>query len=678
MADSAQRRTRLTIDLGGEPVELVRLEASEGLSQPFHFEIELLSPESEIDLLPHLGKPVAVAVYDDDTLLRHFHGIAVDGVFLRETKGEGFGYRLTIRPRAFLHEQGKDYRIFQDKSAKAILEDVFQKCGIKASFDKLEGGTRTRKYCVQYGESDFGFASRLMEEEGIYYFYKHSAGDHELVLCDSPHAHATGDASPLHYNPLAGSVGRIDTQSRTSGAHKLFVSSWQERVSTGAEAKVTLRDFDFTRPGRPLQVEASEEGAHPEDRVEIFGYPGHYFQEAAGNDYSKAILQARRANRQVYSGESGASGIVCGARFKLQDHSIGRFNAEFLVTQTFHSFGSEAYRSGMGDGMDLVRFEAVPAETRWRAPLTSRRPVVAGPETAIVTGPAGETIHTDKYGRVKVQFHWDREGHNDDHSSCWIRVSQTGGLGNVILPRVGHEVLVDFINGDPDRPIVVGRVFNETHMPIYPLPANRTRAVWRTLSAYGAPKSYGEAKTLDVARTSCNEIRFEDKGGEEEIFVQAERDMNAVVAHDESLSVGRNESIMIGYDRTKNIGHDETTTVGRDQHGDVGRDRSHNIGRDDALSVGRDKADTIAHDLTWKVGHNFTAKADNNIVIEAGKKLTLKVGGSTIVMDEKSITIKTTKLAMTGSAQMSLKSSGEGTVDGGGTLTVKGGMVSIN
>ncbi|WP_295527181.1 type VI secretion system Vgr family protein [Novosphingobium sp. Chol11] len=676
-----ERQVKLKVDAGDEQVELIRVEAAEALSQHFHLAIDVLAPLGEIDWLPHLGKPAAVTVYEDDELQRYFHGVVVDCAFIREITGigkdaddaGGWVYRLTLRPKAFLHEQGKSFRIFQNKTVKDILQNMFERCGIDVDYDRLDGGTRMRSYCVQYGESDFGFISRLMEEEGIYYYYEHSREKHDLVLCSSPSAHAQV-AMAMTYNPVASAVAIVDSAARSAGAHKQFITSWHERVSTGGEAKVTMRDFDFIQPHQPLEVASDAERAHPEDAVEVYAYPGRFYKKNDGTDLSQVVLEARRANRRTFSGESRVGSIACGLMFHLVDHPFARFNDKYLITHVHHSIASELYRSGVEqDGAHLVSFEAIPGNVQWRAPLTTRRPVVAGPETAIVTGPDGEQIHTDKYGRVQVRFHWDRldvQKGNNEGESCWIRVSQTGGLGNIILPRVGQEVLVDFINGDPDRPIVVGRVFNESHMPVYALPAGKTKAVWRT-ERYKEPAAYPGAEKLEIKQEPVNEIRLDDQGGKEEFFMYAQRDMNTWIEYDEKHHLGHDQSIKVGNDRTVYVKNNETNTVEEN--------RKTTINLTDSLEI-KNKLTTkvTAGDEERNISNNQTIEVGNEILIKAAKKLTLKVGESSITMDPTSITIKTVTLKMEGSLLAELKSALNTKVEGSAMLTLKGGMVMIN
>jgi type VI secretion system secreted protein VgrG len=296
--------------------------------------------------------------------------------------------------------------------------------------------------------------------------------------------------------------------------------------------------------------------------------------------------------------------------------------------------------------------------------------VVKGLETAIVTGPAGEEIYVDEYGRIKVQFHWDREGELDDKSSCWIRVSQTGGLGNIIIPRVGHEVLVDFVNGNPDRPIVVGRVFNQEHMPVYDLPGEKTKALWRTKTyKQDSGSALPDAEALDSGKPGANEIRLDDATGKEEFYVHAERDMNTRIRHDETHHVGKDVEIKVGKNRTETVGVDETITIKRD--------RTEDVKGKETVTITGDRKHTIKSNDTLDVTKTIKIDAGKEIQITAAQKITITVGSSSITIKPTSIEVKTVQLKMSASAQAELKSAMTD-VKASGILTAKGGMVLIN
>jgi type VI secretion system secreted protein VgrG len=643
----AGRQTKLLIDLGKEQVNIRRIEASEALGRPFAISLDIVAPHGEIYLLPHLGKPAGITLYQDDELMRHFNGVVVEGEYLSEHH-DGFHYRLSLRPWTYLMAHNRDFAIFQDKTVVEIAKIIFGKYPLaKVDYGRLKRARSAADYCVQYGESDFAFVTRLFEEHGIYYHFEHSEKNHEMVLCEEPGSHATGKPSALTYNPTADEIANVDSAVRTSGAKKDFITHWTERVLSGGEAKVTLRDFNFEQAGQPLQVVADARAVHPHDTNEVYDFPGRYAAVAAGQPLGQIVLDSLRANRQCYSGESQALSVGCGRKFSLKDHPNSRFNNDYLITRTHHVTTVEVERSGADGSGSSVSFEAVPADVQWHIMPTVPRPVVKGPETAIVTGPSGEEIFTDKFGRIKVRFHWDRGSTPGESSTCWIRVSQTGGLGNIILPRVGHEVIVDFLHGDPDRPIVVGRVFNSLNMPVYALPDNKTKALWRTKSyKSGQSSNLPRAEPLDVEDVRANELRFEDKSGEEEVFLHAERDMNVRVRFKESHAVGLDQEIKVGQDRKEYVKRNEEVKV------DGGR------------SVAVKETDTL--DVKKKI----TVDSGTEIAITAKTKITLTVGQSSITIDPSGI-----KIIAPGMAEIKSPMT---TVKGDGMLTLKGGMTMIN
>lgn len=643
----AGRQTRLSIDLGKEQVNIRRIEASEALGRPFAISVDIVAPHGEIDLLPHLGKPAGATLYQDDELMRYFHGVVVEGEYLSE-RHDGFHYRLSLRPWTYLIAHNRDFAIFQDKTVIDIAKIIFAKHpSAKVDYAKLTRVRAVRNYCVQYGESDFAFMTRLFEEEGIYYYFEHQEKEHRMMLCDAPSSHVAGTPSKLTYNTNAAAIMNADSAARTASAKQDFITRWTERVSTGGEAKVTLRDFNFEHAGKPLEVVAEAKTAHPDDHNEVYDFPGRYSETGHGKPLGQTMLDSFRANRQTFSGESQVLSLGCGHKFMLADHPNGRFNSQYLVTRTHHVTSVEVERSGGGGEASSVFIEAVPAKVQWQILPTVPRPVVRGPETAIVTGPKGEEIFTDKYGRIKVRFHWDRAGTPGESSTCWIRVSQTGGLGNIILPRVGHEVIIDFLHGDPDRPIVVGRVFNSQNMPVYALPDHKTKALWRTKSyKSGQASNLPGAEALDVDDVRANELRFEDKSGEEEVFLHAERDMKVRVRYKESHHIGLDQEMKIGQDRNEYVKRNDTVKI----------DGARNVAIKETETLGVKKAIKI--------------DSGTEIAITAKAKITLTVGSSSITIDPAGI-----KIVAAATAEMKSPMT---TVKGDGMLTLKGGVTMIN
>jgi type VI secretion system secreted protein VgrG len=667
-----KRQTTLSLKIGGPggpKPELVRLMADEGLSRPFAISLDVMS-KSDIKLLDNLGLPAVIECSIDGQAVRHFHGIVTDGSYIEHMHDGHEMYRLTLSPATWFHEQGSNYRIYQGRQVIDIIKDVLDRCKIDYEV-KAKIGKRVLAYCVQYGESDFAFVCRLMEEEGIYYYYRHSATKHQLVLCDSTNCHQELPAGRLRFNQSSQTHALTDSKVRLTGYKATFVQFWQERASSGAEAKVTMRDFDFQKPTKAVETKATEPKAHEQDEIEVYRWPGRYYVEDDGNALTNVLLESRRAQRLRYEGRSHFMGIQAGFTFSLAEHPVGRFNHKYLIIACRTRLTGEHFRSGMESSEGQVEFTAIPDDVPFRAPIVTPRPVPKGPETAVVTGPAGEEIHVDKYGRVKVQFHWDREGKLDDNSSCWIRVSQTGGLGNIITPRIGHEVLIDFINGNPDRPIIVGRVFNEAHMPVYPLPEHKTKALWRTKTYKrdcGVP--HDDAASLETGMPGANEIRFEDKTGEEELFLHAEKDMNTRIRYCETHKVGKNADIYIGKNRTEEVCVNETITIGCDRLELV-------KGCEDVTVVG-DRKVAIQSTDSLDVTQSLTIKAGTTIDISAETSITLSVGSSSIVIDQTSIkAMAAVLLDLQGQTNAKL-SSPTTTIEGVGLLTATGAMVKIN
>jgi type VI secretion system secreted protein VgrG len=595
-------------------------------------------------------------------LQRHFHGLVTTGEYQKESPS-GHHYRLTIQPFTYYLAQNRAMAIFQDLDVVAIIKQVMERAGVTdVDYTKLSKPRIPRGYCVQYRESDFTFISRLMEEEGIYYMFRHDADRHTMVLCEGPECHAAGKPATLKYNANSVSVFSTDSKSRFTSEGN-FLQTWVEKVQSTAEAKVTYRDFDFESPDQPLTAEATGQGAHPRDNLEIFHYPGRYTrektgrgdQQKTGQERSQTLLDAQRAGRRTFSGTSQSAGLTSGNRVSVTEHPAARMNDTYLITSTTHSIASETYRSGEQDDEEVynIRFEAIPADVPFQPPHTSPRPVVHGLESAIVTGPSGETIYTDEYGRVKVRFHWDRATNPNEQSTCWIRVSQTGGLGNVILPRVGHEVLVDFLDGDPDKPLIVGRVFNKSHMPIYDLPANKTRALWRTLR-YGETGQYPDTEPLDTGAPGANEIRFEDRGGQEEMFIHAERDMNSRVRFNDTHHVGHNQEHKVGFDRTARVGRDRDTKVGRNETLKVtGYRDTHIVGTEHLL-------------------------VDQRMMIESKTSITLQVGDSMVKIEPGKITIQSAIVDIQAKSLANINSTGHTQINGGADLVLNGATTNIN
>ena len=661
---SEHRETRLTIGLGGEQVEFVGMTANERLSEPFLINLQITAPLGELDLVSHLGEKVALELSEGDDAVRFFNGTLVEAEHLLED-GEGFSYNLVLRPFTHFMESQRGFAIFQEKSVIDIIKDVFQRSGLTDYELRVSETYEPFEYCVQYAESDFDFISRLMEQEGLYYFFEHSEQKHLMVICDKASTHTPAPAADtLVFNASAGTAQSYRVGEGLGAKH--LIEEWHEKVSSRGHEKVSLRDYDFKKPAKAVDAKATDEGQHPEDNREHYHYPGQFIEEPRGKRLSTVRLEEMRCQRQLFFGKSSAKGILTGATVTIENHPTARLNGEYLVIKTTHKLRTEHYHSGGGkQDSDEVDFVAIPAETQFRAARRTEKPRVFGMESAVVTGPAGETIYTDEYGRIKVRFHWDRENTPDEQSTCWIRVSQTGGLGNIIIPRVGHEVLVDFLHGDPDQPVVTGRVFNQEHMPIYDLPANKTRAVWRTLT-YGDQKPYTEAEKLDTGEPKANEIRFEDKGGVEELFVHAERDMNVRIRYDTSTHIGHNEEIKVGYDSDRYVKNDEKEKIDGNREYELKKNETNTItqgNRKTTIKQGNDE-------LTVKMGNIEIKASMGKIKLEAMQEIELKVGKTSLKLTPMDATLK--------SMMTNVKADAMAEVSAGGILTEKGALIKIN
>ncbi|WP_158586884.1 type VI secretion system Vgr family protein [Aurantiacibacter zhengii] len=660
---SEYRETRLAVDLGGEQVEFVSLTARENLSDPFEFELVITSPLGELDLGPHIGERVGVSVFEDEEEVRYFNGYLTEAVYLRET-ADGFYYNLSLRPFLYFMDTASGFAIYQEKSVLDILKDVFARVGFTDVEYRAAESYEPYEYCVQYAESDFNFISRLMEQEGLYYFFRHHEDRHEMVICDRANQHEETKAGGLAFNPTADASQSYRVSSEWGS--KYYLKKWTERVASSGHERVQLRDFDFKKPAKPVDGIATDSAQHEHDSYEYYSYPGQFIDDGRGQRLSTARLEEFRALRRTYAADATAKGLCVGTTVSVAEHPTARFNRDYLIISTVHNLQSQSYRSGTGKrDEDTVHFVAIPADTQFRAPNDTPKPRVVGLESAIVTGPEGETIYTDEYGRVKVRFHWDRSDEPGERTTCWIRVSQTGGLGNIVLPRVGHEVLVDFLHGDPDKPLVTGRVFNAEHMPVYDLPANKTRAVWRTLT-YGDQDDYPETEDLDTGKPKANELRFEDKGGKEEVFLHAERDMNIRVRFDTSTHIGHDEELKVGHDRSRYVKNDEKVEIdgNREYTLEKNEENTYTSGnRTTTVKQGNDK-------LTVTMGNIETKASAGKIKIEAMQQIELVVGMTKLTLTPTGATLSSTMIKVDGKAMTE--------VSAGGILTEKGALVKIN
>jgi type VI secretion system secreted protein VgrG len=627
------RIAELTTPLGKDQLVLLRFDASEGLSELFEMHVDCASEKPIPDLAFLLGKESSISVRTIGGKTRYFSGIVVEARGIA-AQGHLHAYRLLLRPWTWLLSQAADSRIFQNKSVADIIKDVFQNAGFADYEVKLSETYKPLEYCVQYRETHLDFVLRLMEQFGIYYYFKHQSEKHTMVLADSVSAHEAIADLPA--------VDLITMGARTRD-DKEYLRGWtaERAVQTG---KVAITAYDFANPDADMKYERGKGGGYTRDDLEVFVYPHKYKdgeKDDLGQKFARATLESRQARDQRRYAEGNAPSLFPGGVVKLRRHDMGSENRDYLVVAARHSVVAQQYRSGGGEAGEGYsgNYLLQPKDHPFRAPQVTPRPVVHGPQTALVVGPAGEEIHTDKYGRVKLQFHWDRQGKKDDKSSRWVRVAHTWSgkeWGSLYIPRVGMEAVVEFIEGDPDRPLVVGTVYNKNNMPPQALPANKTQRGLKTRSSKGgSPDTY-------------NELWFEDKKDAEFVRFHAEKDFLATVEDTEKRTIKGKK---------------------RSGPGDAARKAKIEKG-DDVLDVDNgDRKVTISRHHKMDISQNQTVTVGQEILIEAGMKLVLKVGGSTITMTPASIEIKTSILK-TDAPLTNLKATA--------VLDAKGGIILLN
>ncbi len=667
MATQTNRLLQIKTPLGQDALLLKSFTAHESLARAFSFELELLSEKPDLQPDDILGKDVTVTYQlPDGGAKRHFHGIVTQ--FAQAGYRRRFHqYQAVVRPWLWLLTRTSDCRVFQKKSVPEIFEEVVKEYGFSDYKLRLKGSYQKRDYCVQYRESDFDFLSRLLEQEGIYYYFSHSASTHDMVLVDdvSGHEPVDGYDSVPYYPPDLADTRR----------ERDHLTSWSisRSVQAGAYANTA---FDFENPRQSLLRTEATRRTHKHADFELFDYPATLAKYDTGESsrVAKVRIQEQQAMHAVARGRGNAAGLTNGCRFKLAQYPRDDFNIEYVVTSTNVVMTADDYDAGAGSGEVEVSIalEAIDARTPYRPQRITPKPLVHGTQTAMVVGPSGEEIHTDEHGRVKVQFHWDRYGKLDENSSCWVRVAQVWAgknWGAIHVPRIGQEVIVSFLEGDPDHPIITGRVYNGDSKPPYDLPANKTQSGIKTRSSKdGAPANF-------------NEIRFEDKKGEEQVYVHAEKNLKAVIENDRTITVQHDEIVEVKNDRTAEVGNDETVKVVKNH--------SASIGENETRSVGKNRTTSIGDDDQADVGKNYILKAGDKITLETGMAKIVMSKNGDIEISGKNITVKgmanialkaTQKLEMKGmqiqgeGTQLQLK--GTQTVVEGAMLDLKGSAIA--
>ena len=570
----------------GEDVLLFRqMTAREELGRLSEFHLDLLSENESIKMEDVLGKKITVKMALREGGERFFNGYVSRFAQIERVQGLAH-YEATLKPWLWFLTRTADCRIFQDKTIPEIIKEVFRDHGFSDFKESLNRSYKPKVYCVQYRETDFNFVSRLMEQEGMYYFFEHEDDKHTLVMADSYSAHhaiAPESIPYLHADELA--VRERD-----------HISEWfvSQEIQPGAFA---LNDFDFEKPrasaSGSLKVKSLQKREHALADYEIYDYPGEYTESGDGESYAKTWLEALQTQHEQTRGSGDARGLAVGGLFKLTEYPREDQNREYLITSANYSFGVESFESGGGSGIIFnCNFQTIPSKQPYRAARITPKPMVQGPQTAIVVGKAGEEIWTDKYGRVKVQFHWDRYGKADENSSCWVRASHPWAgknWGAIAIPRMGQEVIIDFLEGDPDQPIITGRVYNADQMPPWDLPANATQSGVLSRSSKGG------------SAANANAIRMEDKKGAEQLWIHAEKNQDIEVENDETHWVGHDRKKTIDNDETTLVKHNRTETVGNNEKITIGVNRTEKVGSNETIGVGLHRSVTVGATETKKV-----------------------------------------------------------------------------
>lgn len=586
--------------LGPDRLLLKSFSVSEGLGRLFSISAELLSTDPAIDFDQIVGQNVTIRLNLSSGSTRYFNGI-VSRFAQRAPLGRLARYEAIIVPTLWLLTRTSDCHIFQNKPVPVIIKEVCRDHGITDIQDGLTGKYEPWEYCVQYRETDFNFISRLMEQEGIYYFFTHENGKHTLVLCDAPSAHeAFTGYEQVSFRPRA--AGSTDLE-------HIYEWTVEKRVQPGTFVHT---DFDFKNPREPLLARASVNRDYMASGFEMFDFPGEYTGFKAGERYARLRIEELQVRHHLAHGVADARGIAAGHTFSLVDYPRVDQNGDHLVvscslTARADEFDSQGAPMGRGP-VCVANFTAIGAGEPFRPARVTRKPVVEGPQTAIVVGPAGEEIHTDEFGRVKVQFHWDRLSKADENSSCWIRVAQLWAgkkWGAMFIPRIGQEVIVEFLEGDPDRPIITGRVYNGEEMPPYELPTEKTKS---TVKSNSSPDGGG-----------FNEIRLEDKKGKEQLFVHAQRNKDE--------RVGSTSKESVGSDRHLTVKRDQLEKVEGDKHLTVKGDHNEQVDGTISLTTGGDIEQKTSGSWHHEVTDAVYLKAGNFIHIESSAALTIKGPG---------------------------------------------------
>jgi type VI secretion system secreted protein VgrG len=712
--------------LGKDTLLLRGFTGHEAISRLFAFELDLLSTNHEIKFADIIGKRVTVRLSVGEDKDRYFNGF-ISRFVQTGDESELTNYRATMVPWLWFLTRTADCRIFQDLTIPDIIMKIFDDLGFKDVKNDLQGSWEPLDYCVQYRETDFNFVSRLMEQYGIFYFFEHEAKKHTLVLGNKPSSH-----KPC---PEAASV-RWDPEGSVPDQDDVIVSFQIEHEFR--PGKYAHTDYNFETPSTSLLADVNTtHAAGGNDKYEIYDYPGEYEKKGQGDSLAKIRIEEEEAQYLTVNGTGGCRAFTTGYKFDLKEYFRSDMNQSYVLTQVQHSASlGEAYRSGGGGQGGLSysnSFTAIPHKIPYRPERLTPKPIVQGVQTAVVVGPSGEEIYVDKYGRVKVQFFWDREGKKNESSSCWIRVSQVHagkGFGGIDTPRIDEEVIVSFLEGDPDHPLITGRVYNAKNMPPNGLPkggmisgikSNSTpggggnncimmddtkgNELYSMNAQYNCTENVGNNRTttikvddsLTVNNNQTIKIavnRKEDVGGTETITVTGHRTETVNGGETVTVTGGRSHTVngmqtttisiaevhSVGAGRMHNVGAAEAIDVVGAQMVNVGAAQMVNVGGLQSLNVGVSKSTKAGSNISETAGGNISEKAGGDITETAGGKVSSTAGGTMTLTATGDFTAKTdAKGAVDAGSELILKCGGASIVlKSGGEITIKGTEITID
>lgn len=592
----------------GPQLGFLSLKGHESMSELFDFEVELVSATFMLDVRSMLNTDLSIEIETANGSPRFLSGKVTEFELIgREMPTSNYYiYKAKVRPALWFLTQKQDNRIFQNQTVEDILKKVMLPYGFEVDFQLTES-YRNWEYCVQYQETDFDFISRLMEHEGMYYYFTHTNGNHTMVITDNTSSH---EAYPSYgeftfYDEQSNLA--TDTESVAAWGHKALMTT----------AKYSVVDYDFRKPNVKLDSLDNDVLQGDATESETYEWQAGYQELDDADKYARLRLQEHKTQQEKIVAETTVRGAAPGRIFNLRNHPRVEENGEYLVVRTEYDMGIAGYSSGTNrkDRFN-VRMQAIPSNVQFRAPRITKEPKTLGPQTAVVVGPQGEELYTDKYGRVKVQFHWDREGQNDENSSCWIRVSSpwaSSGFGGLHVPRIGDEVVVDFIGGSPDRPIVTGRVYNEMNMPPVDLPSEAHTSGYRTRSVFGDANME-------------NFLLFTDKLGAELIDMRAQMDMILNVLNDLDITVGNN--------RTEHIKNNLKTTVDNTEERTVHSNRTTTINGLETGNYTASRVQTITGTQDTEVTSNdkFIVGGNQTTEITGNRETTVTAAQTNTVM----------------------------------------------